>query len=172
MHFCVLAFFENKKTVADVEEAAMALLGPYGEGREWDWFQVGGRWTGLFDGYNPNKDPKNRVKCQYCNGTGKRKDMVVEGGCNGCNGTGKELKWPTDWKTRKGDILPVSKLTKKHLEGVCAVCCEGYGWLGGDEYVPWAEDLKSKFKPREFPSLKWLKKQYAKGVVVVIDCHN
>jgi hypothetical protein len=73
----------------------------------WDWYQIGGRWTGylspyLKDGdgvYNPEEDPVNRVLCDFCDATGTRTDL--EGGpreCNACSGTGERALWPTQWK--------------------------------------------------------------------------
>ena len=41
----------------------------------WDWYQVGGRFTGVYSGYNPNTDPANSATCDLCRGTGKRHDM-------------------------------------------------------------------------------------------------
>lgn len=173
MHYFVLGILEDGKlSLAEIEERVEAMMAPYGNGIHWDWYQIGGRWTGTFDGYNPNKDPKNIHTCEWCKGTGKRTDMVVENGCNGCGGTGKAVKWPSDWKTRKGDTLPVKKLQPKHLKHACGVCCEGYGWFGGDEYLPWKETPEEKFQQREAPPLDWIKKAYPKGVAVVIDCHN
>lgn len=79
--------------------------------KHWDWWQIGGRWTGHFaPGYKPDKDPENRRTCRLCFGTGKRPDMKCENGCNGCRGTGIETKWPSEWRnvgnqTRVGDLL-------------------------------------------------------------------
>lgn len=81
---------------------------------QWDWYQIGGRWTGLFDGYSPEKDPANIEVCNLCSGTGVRKDMEIPGphdgkGCNGCRGEGKRVKWPTEWSSNKGDVILVIK---------------------------------------------------------------
>lgn len=172
MHYCILVFLEDGKTaLQDLEGAVSRVMEPYGNGIEWDWFQIGGRWTGKFDGYDPEKDPKNKKVCTYCKGTGKRTDMEVKDGCNACGGTGKETLWPTQWKLRKGDTKPVKKLVQKDID-VYAMCCEGWGWMGGQDFVPWAEDPKSKFRPRENPPLAWLQENYPKGVAVIVDCHN
>lgn len=171
MHYCILVVLEKAgKTMAEISRQVEEVMRPY-EGLEYDWFQIGGRWTGKFDGYDPEKDPKNKKVCTYCKGTGKRKDMKVANGCNACGGTGKETLWPTQWQPRKGDVLPVKKLTAKTWQAH-AMCIEGYGWMGGEEYIPWAEDLKAKLKPREDPPLDWVKKTYPNGAVVVVDIHN
>jgi hypothetical protein len=73
----------------------------------WDWFQIGGRWTGMFSGYEPEKDPRNIERCRLCNGTGKRPDMTVADSCNGCQGKGMSVVWPTQFVKHDGDIVPV-----------------------------------------------------------------
>lgn len=172
MHYCVVVVIEEAvKTMREVACEVARIMEPYGNGIEYDWFQLGGRWTGKFDGYDPQKDPKNSRTCTLCGGTGERKDMAVKNGCNGCNGSGKEILWPTQWKPRKGDTKAVKKLIQADID-VYAVCCDGYGWLGGDEYIPWAEDHESKFRRREKPPLDWIKKTFPRGMAVVVDCHN
>lgn len=77
----------------------------YNPKSKWDWWQIGGRWTGCLTDYDPNKDPDNIETCWLCKGTGERHDDVVDGECNGCEGKGKRIKWPTDWKQRHDDTL-------------------------------------------------------------------
>jgi len=45
------------------------------------------------DNYKTELDALEQVKCDLCDGTGKRTDMKVENGCNGCDGTGKKDDW-------------------------------------------------------------------------------
>ena len=42
----------------------------YNPKSKWDWYQVGGRWTGMIDppGYSPMDDPKNVIQCFHCRG--------------------------------------------------------------------------------------------------------
>jgi hypothetical protein len=75
---------------------------------KWDWYVIGGRFTGVLDGYDPEQDPENWETCPLCHGTGQRTDMVVEGGCNGCRGRGRALK--ERWKPHPGDTRPASLL--------------------------------------------------------------
>jgi hypothetical protein len=90
--------------------------------RRWDWWQVGGRWTGLLSpGYDPEKDPANIETCRLCDGTGRRADMVVENGCNGCQGTGRCVKWPTAWVKFSGDQARWGSLD---LEKMLAEACK------------------------------------------------
>lgn len=72
-------------------------------GSRWDWYVVGGRFTGKLDGYDPSEDPRNFEPCKRCQATGKRKDMVVANGCNGCDGTGVSRKWKN--APHKGDAM-------------------------------------------------------------------
>lgn len=65
---------------------------------KWDWWSVGGRWTGYFKpNYDPDTDERNQETCFLCKGSGKREDMPEQEKCNGCNGTGTRAKWPTQW---------------------------------------------------------------------------
>lgn len=104
---------ENRK---EIEERINEFMEPYGDSRVWDWFQIGGRWSGILDGYEPDKDPKNIVTCDLCQGTGKHKDMKIENGCNGCDGTGKHPKWPSERGDYEGDILPLIDCLEKVKE--------------------------------------------------------
>jgi hypothetical protein len=88
---------------AQVEE----LMAPWyvGENSDdgwWDWWVIGGRFTGLLSGYDPKQDPVNQEICTTCNGTGTRPGGLEEfgakwlawvKGCNGCLGTGHTTKW-------------------------------------------------------------------------------
>ena len=107
----LLAKAENQDDAkAQVEE----FLNDY-EGDVWDWYQIGGRWTGTLDKYDPEKDENNIEICELCKGSGQRNDSLgkqarqknPEYACNGCQGKGKSVKWPTAWKEHNGDILPL-----------------------------------------------------------------
>lgn len=77
----------------------------YNPKSKWDWWVVGGRWTGFLSGTDPEDRPENFEDCFLCNGTGKRDDELgreqrlkdPDYTCNGCKGKGKSLKWPTHW---------------------------------------------------------------------------
>ena len=38
----------------------------------WDWWVIGGRWTGCISDYDPCMDERNFGPCKFCNQTGKR----------------------------------------------------------------------------------------------------
>lgn len=111
MHFRTLVLIPEKGDVLDCVTAAMEPWNEVENSRNgfWDWWQVGGRQSGLLSGYDPDKDPKNQVPCEYCGATGKRNDQYVQGPCNGCGGTGKRTTWPTQWLPHEGDVVPSSR---------------------------------------------------------------
>jgi hypothetical protein len=90
----------------------------YNPKSKWDWYSIGGRWSGVLDDYNPADDPNNVEQCWLCNGTGMRNDALGQQErlknpdytCNGCSGKGSKTKWPTDWKQYSGDIQPSDKV--------------------------------------------------------------
>jgi len=103
----------------------------------WDWWQIGGRWTGLFTDYDPDADPKNIETCNLCNGTGTRRDMRVANGCNGCAGKGKRAKWSTERAKHDGDVVStaeaLAKLTPERIPHALVakgVCSETESWNG------------------------------------------
>lgn len=82
----------------------------------WDWWVVGGRWTGWLDDYDPDADARNIERCITCGGTGRRTDACrIEaenpgwtartGGCNGCEGKGVRPVWPSSRVRHPGDVV-------------------------------------------------------------------
>lgn len=107
MHMFALVAIPDDAT--DIEGAVTIAMAPYseaidGEDAFWDWWQIGGRYSGRLDGYDPEADPANIETCFLCHGTGVRPDMVVANGCNSCSGTGKAMKWSTEWAFHEGDV--------------------------------------------------------------------
>ena len=94
---CLVALSPENITGASgsIERAVEFQMYPFNENGEWfkdssrwDWYEIGGRYTGRLTGYDPESDPENWKTCHLCHGAGKRFDMVVANGCNGCSGTG------------------------------------------------------------------------------------
>src|SRR5260221_1879965 len=118
----------------DAKAIVEQTLAPFSEEESragfWDWYQIGGRWTGHLTGYDPEKDPANVEKCNLCDGTGIRTDDIgvemgqptqqipnavvarevgrTHGWCNGCDGRGKHATWPTNWRKHDGDVQPAA----------------------------------------------------------------
>lgn len=67
----------------EYDEAADELTG------FWDWYQIGGRWTGVWAEYDPEKDPRN-----------------IADGSQPFDRPG-EVRWPTRWAPLPYDLIPV-----------------------------------------------------------------
>jgi hypothetical protein len=189
MHYGNLVIVKREraeKETFDLEQAVEAAMGPHEEnGGFWDWYQIGGRWTGTFDGYEPEKDPANIETCSLCAGTGTRPNGLKEfgqawfdacHGCNGCDGTGKKATWPTQWKRHAGDVIPVSKLTEEHLKSFHRFVLPT-GIYGGETYIPWETDIKKKFVKGKRPPLAWIQQEFkddesVEYLAVVVDNHS
>lgn len=112
MHYVAYVLIPGE---GDVDELVTEAMAPYAEDREveqftedgetywrnpvgfWDWWVIGGRWSGLLSGYDPYSDPTCLEECFICRGTGRRDDALgqearsrnPEYTCNGCDGKGK-----------------------------------------------------------------------------------
>lgn len=154
---------------------------------KWDWWSIGGRWTGLLSGYDPAKDAANWQRCDLCAGTGTRPGSPA-GTCNGCDqhraaaaalgldngGIGWDLKWPTQWADHAGDVarldhvLTLPDLAEKLPFAIITPDGEWHergqmGWFAtvSDEDEGW--DARAE---------KLLRDQQGKGMVaIVVDCH-
>jgi hypothetical protein len=147
VHYHAEIYLEN---LEDVESQVAEIMEPYDENLAveeyeedgevfsrnpnsfWDWYQIGGRWTGSHDDYDPTNDQKNLEICSLCEGTGFRNDELgIETRlndptytCNGCGsydyenkqwkdsgyGKGVRLKWATQWKRYDGDVCSIKNV--------------------------------------------------------------
>lgn len=121
--------------VMNVNNYIAEVMRPYSEDASehgfFDWYQIGGRYTGCHDPhYDPRNDKRNIEICDLCNGTGFRTDDLGRKQrlqnayytCNACGtiqngkwihgryGAGKRLKWPTQWAPFNGDIMHVRNI--------------------------------------------------------------
>lgn len=116
----------------DIESAIAFQMEPFNEagecfedGTRWDWYGIGGRYTGKFrPDYAPELDPENYKVCWLCAGSGTRMDMLSPwrdgnalypakgAGCNGCQATGMALKYPSDFRD-VGNICKRGDLTEE-----------------------------------------------------------
>lgn len=132
----------------------------YNPKSKWDWWVLGGRWTGYFEGkdFKPEDNPNNLETCFLCRGTGMRNDELgksiradkPEYTCNGCGGTGRRLKHPPQWEKVPTDMMPVSSILKMDnpIIPYAVVTPDGewhqkgdMGWFGisSNEDNKWAE---------------------------------
>ncbi len=193
MHFSNLVIIEKPEGSGNTIKNKVAnAMGPHeDDGGFWDWYQIGGRWTGIFDEYDPATDQQNVEICGYCGGTGFRNDSVgldarktnASYTCNACgeydntnnkwthgpHGPGRKLKWPTQWTPYKGDIIPIENLTQEMLDKFYRIVIGG-STFGGQDYLPWKNT--DAFMKRERPPLKWLQETYANHLCVVVDNHR
>ena len=187
MHYSNLVIVKKVGGVVDGEiegalkDVVAEAMGPSEEdGGFWDWYVIGGRWTGAFDGYDPSEDPANQEPCRICKGTGLRTDEFgikerkenPDYKCNGCEGTGKMTKWPTEWVGHSGDVAPIESITEETFRKFYRIVTYDRGAFTPEQYRPWREELNEKFLKLETPPLDWLKKEYAGCLAVVVDNHS
>lgn len=172
MHYSTLVLVPKDTEI--VRDAVDDLLAPYNENlpgpeKHWDWWQIGGRWTGVLSGYDPTADPQNQETCPLCSGTGVRRDKIgqelgyeARGWCNGCSGEGSRTKWPTQWAEHDGNIVPVEKVPE-HFCPAAVITPDGewhevaMGWETTDEN-------RSKFRA--------LLENSPDTLAVIVDCHT
>ena len=143
MHYHAQVWVRDNSRIEDQVEYWMA---PHKEAYEptgsdeshsrgfWDWYQIGGRYSGRATGYDPETDPANIEVCNLCGGTGFRNDTLGQSEraenpsytCNGCgsfdqqtgkwshgkHGAGRRIKWPTQWAPMlECNVTPVANVT-------------------------------------------------------------
>jgi len=174
---------------ADPNEETERLLAPYNEDGEWfragddenppsrwDWWVIGGRWTGCLDGYDPRVDPANIETCDLCSGSGVRPDgldlfgadwVKWANGCNGCSGTGKSVAF--SFQPHSGDVQPIERLGEFLPHAVVTPDGEWHehgemGWFGVEV------DQKESDGDWRMKVLS-LRQKHAGHIAVLVDCH-
>lgn len=178
-HFAVLVLTAE---AVDPREAVARLLAPYeealGQDPKWDWWTIGGRWTGMLDGYDPTKDPTNIETCDQCRGTGRRTDAVgadirkLNPGftCNGCEGNGRRVKWPTDWAPHAGDVARVDALPQPLRVPFAVVTPDG-AWHERGRMGWWAAVADEKDRDTWADEVRALLDANPSATAVIVDCH-
>lgn len=142
----------------------------------WDWWQIGGRWSGIkFKNYDPRKDPRNHKKCDMCHGTGYRDSNI----CNVCGYFNEATECIDSWEVSPGIkvIWPGWNWADVNIKHVSAikdpvVCCTViYGPL-----VKHIEEYKDEgLIKTDFDGdlIKFIKENNIKdGYFVTVDYHN
>lgn len=152
----------------------------YNPHSKWDWWTIGGRWTGLLSGYKPDEDPRNFKTCWLCAGAGKRDDALgravraqnPEYTCNGCNGTGRMLKFPTEF-VQEGNIAPVSGILPLKPEQIpFAVLAPDGSWYERGEMGWFASVSGGKSEDAWTAEVADLLEKHRACLAVVVDCHT
>ena len=189
MHYLVLVHLEKADIYDDLENEISEQISGY-EHQEYDWYQIGGRWTGLFSGKNPEDNENNYAECLMCNGTGFRNDEIgkehrVKDPTYTCNGCGKRdeetntwkqgkrpgfsLKWPTQWEDTKDNFIRVEDIKEDYAFHALV---SGYSWIGKEFWNPNTENYEKIIK-NDLPLRELLKaKEITDGYLVIVDCHN
>jgi hypothetical protein len=135
----------------------------------WDYWVIGGRWTGALSEYDPYTDPANQEKCDLCHGTGYRDDDVATScratgawasdyGCNGCESTGTRVPWTL--QPFEGDVAPVTYALNARLPHTVLT---PDGVFGSEWVVPDDERKRIVRDALEAHRDKW---------IVVVDYHS
>lgn len=155
----------------------------YNPKSKWDWYQIGGRWTGMLDpDYDPAKDPRNQAPCELCNGTGMRTDKVGQDirakdptfTCNGCK-EGVKTRWPSLWvEPPEGSNIAPVKTVLKHIDNghnllPFAIVRPTGEWLEKGEMGWWA--MISNEKANWKDAARSVLEEYVDSWVIVVDCH-
>lgn len=192
MHYFGAAIVPPHTTYADAQDLAAKLLAPYDENLcqhyeetdgpcdckgIWDWWVIGGRWTGVLSEYDPKADPANLESCVICGGTGKREragcpfaldwtdkkwdDWVAwSGGCNSCQGKGERIAFRL--QPHEGDVAPVRYALNARLP--YTVFCE-HGVTGEFEYPEVEEEHQAVVRAH-------LELHHADEWLAVVDYHS
>jgi len=177
----------------DVEGAVAAAMEPYNENVNdagwWDWWQIGGRYSGAFSEYDPRTDQRNWEECLLCRGTGIRNDSIAQAHrrenpdytCNGCSyhqpegiPTGWRVKWPSDWAPVRSNVMKVADwLTLPEDRRNCfAVVIPEVGGHEREIYVPDASDGKHFPDNPAFPDTYAAIGRFPDALIVAVDYHS
>jgi hypothetical protein len=147
------------------------MTSTYNPDSQWDWWQIGGRWTGVLRDYDPETDPRNLETCRFCGGTGRRANpqdgSISE--CHMCDGTGQLTKWPGEWANYNGDMLPVRDL---HLTTYPHAVVTPDGEWHQEAEVGWFGCTSCNVDPAQWTELvDTLLEKHCDCTAVVVDCH-
>ena len=151
---------------------------------KWDWWTIGGRWTGhLRPDYDPYKDPRNLKTCWLCHGTGKRDDELGRNfrlkdptyTCNGCNGSGQEVVFASKLAEppEGGNVALVSRVLQLLDEGhnllPFAIIRPTGEWLEKGEMGWWG--IVTDEKEAWPKAARSVLEEYTDHWAIVVDCH-
>lgn len=125
------------------------LLERYDEnngGGGYDWYVIGGRFTGLLDGYDPASDPKNWEPCKWCEATGTTTQAIADEypgylsnvgkECIQCKGTASVRKFFNEPRP-EGDVLPAEDVDLSTLRYIPSVLVTPDGEWHEEGQIGW-----------------------------------
>jgi hypothetical protein len=142
----------------------------YNPDAKWDWYQIGGRWSGEFAvDYDPTTDPKNIGECEVCAGTGQ--NTTTKNSCTYCKGIGTALKWPTQWADTDGNVAPVSQVQGQPKMYPYAIVLPTGEWIEKGQ-MGWFGMSNDKVTKDEWETaVETIFDEYPDHLIVAVDCH-
>jgi hypothetical protein len=191
MHYFAAVVLPPGTTDENIEERVTGAMEPYREEYtdkggfrgEWDWWVLGGRWTGVWSDYDPTTDPANlEASCFICAGTGVRNDSAgraqreqhPEYTCNGCSGTGRHLKHAGRWRRHDGDVITVAGfLADETLQYPYTLVIPEGGFHSKETYHP-EREISQRFEedPDWAGTIRKLLVGREHCVLAVVDYHS
>lgn len=174
--------------LADSESEVEELLAPYDEADptatrpKWDWWVIGGRFSGALDNYDPTSNPDNFETCKYCEGGVVTAAIVKKfpayarslgKTCAQCSGSTKVLKFSSDWVKHDNDVMPATAVnlsTMRWLPGVL-VTPDGEWHQSAD--VGWFGSTSGEMEPVEWTAefiVEWNKHKEGR-MAYLVDFH-
>jgi hypothetical protein len=92
-----------------LDENGLYYMSSYNPDSKWDWWQIGGRWSGLFSQIAPRENINNYRACGECNRSGKMNGQE----CFVCNGEGVILKKADEWEEKNAENVAEIKIVKE-----------------------------------------------------------
>lgn len=130
----------------------------------WDWYVVGGRWTGvLAPDYDPAQDPANTERCPLCAGAG----------CTSCDRTGRRTKWPSEWAQTDVDVRPVATLDDVDLSQLFYAFVTPDGTWHAQGRMGWFGSSSDAMNDEQWRTyVAELAAAHRSCTAIVVDCHT
>ncbi len=129
--------------------------GPPG-GWAWDYWQLGGLFSGYFDGYDPKSDPDNCITCYHC-ADSNGKD------CPECANMRRFLLPPLLWRRHDGDLVPVDGVAIEGSAPDILVLPDGKIFIQHDFPDSWLDHVREQIDN--------CKRQGTHTWAAIIECH-
>ncbi len=159
----------------DIRSAVDDVMSRYYAGDQGiDFWEIGGRWTGVIEKIDPRLEPMNyKGTCWFCSGTGVATygHTNTERSCPNCLGSGRGMKHPKEWSQTAVNYRRIAGLD---LEKVALVPSEVFtadDVFGCGFFVVTPEPGSNKIWDDWISELKTILARHPDGIVVVVDYH-